>query len=157
MPRPQCCRRIAHSPICTVFTPAGVPACDLKEVVLTLDEFEAIRLADLEGLYQENAAARMNVSRQTFGRILEAGRRKVAQVLMEGQPLRIGGGEVEMSQGTTFKCPNCRRPWTPPATGDAPQGCPKCRNTDARSVDDEHQGGAAPTCKRHCHRHNRSK
>ena len=51
------------------------------EVLLTLDEYEAIRLADLEGLYQEQAATRMNVSRQTFGRIVEAARRKVADVL----------------------------------------------------------------------------
>ena len=61
-----------------------------------MDEFEAIRLADLEGLYQEQAAERMNVSRQTFGRIVEAARRKVAQALFDGLALRIEGGEVEM-------------------------------------------------------------
>ena len=132
MPRPQCCRQIAHAPTCAVFMPAGVPACDLKEVVLFLDEYEAIRLADLEGLYQDQAAGRMNVSRQTFGRILEAARKKVAQVLMEGNLLRIEGGQVKMCKGRTFKCHDCQRPWTL-STGDGtPKGCPNCKSMNFR-------------------------
>jgi predicted DNA-binding protein (UPF0251 family) len=66
----------------------------LEEVVLTMDEFEAIRLADREGLYHEEAAQRMNISRQTFGRTLEAARYKIARVLTEGLALRIEGGHV---------------------------------------------------------------
>jgi predicted DNA-binding protein (UPF0251 family) len=96
MARPKCCRRISEQPACRVFKPAGVPFSILEEIVLSMDEFEAIRLADLEGLYQEQAAERMNVSRQTFGRIVEAARRKVAQALFDGLALRIEGGEVEM-------------------------------------------------------------
>lgn len=163
MPRPQCCRRIAHTPTCAVFAPAGVPACDLEEVVLSLDECEAIRLADLEGLYQETAAARMNVSRQTFGRILEAARKKVARAIMEGKALRIEGGEVEMSQGRAYKCQNCHRPWTMPADGSPPLGCPKCKSADFRPEDDSCQGtvqsvdGAEQVHKRCCHRHGGSK
>ncbi len=67
--------------------------------MLSIDEFEAIRLADLEGLYQEQAAERMNVSRQTFGRIIESARRKVAQVLAGGLALRIEGG-ADRNAGT---------------------------------------------------------
>jgi predicted DNA-binding protein (UPF0251 family) len=55
-----------------VFKPAGIPGRGIGEVVMTLDEFEAVRLADLEGLYQEQAAGRMGVSRPTFSRIVEA-------------------------------------------------------------------------------------
>ena len=58
---------------------AGVPARSLVEIVLTVDEFEALRLADYEGLYQKQAAERMGISRPTFGRIVEAARRKVAR------------------------------------------------------------------------------
>ena len=76
------------------FKPAGVPGRALEEVVLSLDEAESIRLADLEGLYQEAAAFRMGVSRQTFGRIVEAARRKVADAIINGKLLRIEGGEV---------------------------------------------------------------
>jgi predicted DNA-binding protein (UPF0251 family)/predicted Fe-Mo cluster-binding NifX family protein len=80
---------------CT-FKPAGVPAGGLEHVILGMDEAEAIRLADLEGLYQEAAALRMGISRQTFGRIVESGRRKVADALINRKCLRIEGGEIAM-------------------------------------------------------------
>lgn len=96
MPRPPCCRRIAHSPAATLFKPAGVPARVLDEVVLGVDELEALRLADLEGLYQEEAAVQMGVSRSTFGRVVEQARRTVAQALVHGLALRIEGGPVRL-------------------------------------------------------------
>lgn len=76
------------------FKPAGVPVRELEEVVLTLDGAEAVCLADLEGLYQEAAAQRMGVSRQTFGRIIEAARRTIADAIINGKSLRIEGGEI---------------------------------------------------------------
>jgi predicted DNA-binding protein (UPF0251 family)/predicted Fe-Mo cluster-binding NifX family protein len=77
-----------------IFKPAGVPAGNLEHVTLRLDQAEAIRLADLQGLYQEAAALRMGVSRQTFGRIVESARRVVADAIINGKCLRIEGGEV---------------------------------------------------------------
>lgn len=94
MARPLADRRIAYSPPALVFKPAGIPARDLEEVLLSLDEVEALRLADGEGLYQEAAARRMGVSRQTFARILEAAHAKVADALMNGKCLRLGGGKT---------------------------------------------------------------
>lgn len=85
------------TPLATYYKPAGVPLAALEEQVLTLDELEALRLADLEGLYQEEAARRMNVSRPTFGRIVESARSKVARALVNGQALRIEGGPVAMA------------------------------------------------------------
>ena len=67
---------------------------------MTLDELEAVRLADLEGLYQEQAARRMGVSRPTFGRILDCARRKIAQALVGARVLRIEGGHVRTEQQT---------------------------------------------------------
>ena len=67
---------------------------DLEEIVLNLDEFEAIRLADYEQLYQEEAAVKMNISRQTFGRIIEAAHKKIADVLLNGKALKIEDGKV---------------------------------------------------------------
>jgi predicted DNA-binding protein (UPF0251 family) len=92
MARPKCCRRIAWELDCRIFKPCGVRISSLEEVVLSMDEFEAIRLADLERLYHEQAAEKMGISRQTFGRILEAARSKVAKVLAGGLALRIEGG-----------------------------------------------------------------
>jgi predicted DNA-binding protein (UPF0251 family)/predicted Fe-Mo cluster-binding NifX family protein len=77
-----------------VFKPAGIPSRKLEEVTLRLDGAEAIRLADLEGLYQDAAAQRMGVSRQTFGRIIETARRAVADAIINGKRLRIEGGEI---------------------------------------------------------------
>lgn len=94
MPRPPCCRRIAAGPVVAVFKPAGIPTRDLEQVTMSLDEYEALRLADLEGLYQADAAAAMGVSRPTFGRILESARRKVAGALTHGSALLIEGGPV---------------------------------------------------------------
>lgn len=108
MPRPCCRRRIAGEPIASVFKPAGVPASELESVLMTLDELEAIRLADLEGLYQEQAAEQMHVSRPTLGRILESARRKVAEALVRGLALKIEGGPVFVDRRHRFRCGACK-------------------------------------------------
>lgn len=97
MPRPISERRVRGWPRSRAFKPAGTPLRDLETVVITLDELESVRLADLEGLYQEAAAARMGVSRQTFGRIVETARRKIADALVNGKALEFDGGIVQMA------------------------------------------------------------
>jgi len=67
----------------------------LEEVNLTLDELEAVRLADLEELYQEDAAKKMNISRQTFGNIINSAHKKIADVLLNAKALKIEGGTIE--------------------------------------------------------------
>jgi uncharacterized protein len=76
-------------PHAVYFKPRGIPLTRLEEVSLSPDEFEAINLADRQGLYHEEAAGKMGVSRPTFGRILGSARRKVAQALVEGKALQI--------------------------------------------------------------------
>jgi predicted DNA-binding protein (UPF0251 family) len=98
MPRPKCQRNICGMPDNNYFKPRGIPAVDLEEIVLNLDEFESIRLADYEQLYQEKAAEQMNISRQTFGRIIEAAHQKIADVLINGKALKIEGGEVALNE-----------------------------------------------------------
>jgi predicted DNA-binding protein (UPF0251 family)/predicted Fe-Mo cluster-binding NifX family protein len=80
------------------FRPSGAHAGNAGEVILTFDEAEAIRLADLDGLYQQAAAQRMGVSRQTFGRIVESARKKTADALLNGKKLRIEGGTVAVKE-----------------------------------------------------------
>jgi predicted DNA-binding protein (UPF0251 family) len=106
MPRPCCLRYVKHAPEVVYFKPAGVPACTLEQVTLTLDEVEALRLADLQGLYQEHAAAQMKISRPTFARIIEVARRKVAEALINGKALRIEGGTVTSSATMTLTVGN---------------------------------------------------
>jgi len=91
MPRPLKERHVSRNLGECVFRPAGKPARDLAHVTLRRDEAEAVRLADLQGMYQAEAAGRMGVSRQTFGRIVESARRKIADAIINRKCLRIEG------------------------------------------------------------------
>lgn len=89
MPRNKCLRHVNFNAKSVYFKPRGIPMNYLEEISLEPDEFEAIRLRDLEGLYQEAAAKRMGISRQTFGRILESAHKKVAEALVNGKAIKI--------------------------------------------------------------------
>lgn len=89
MPRPKKCRRVRCKPNSTYFKPRGIPLCDLEELTINMDELEAVRLSDCEGLYHEDAAKRMRISRATFGRILNDAHRKIAECLLKSKALRI--------------------------------------------------------------------
>jgi len=128
MARPRQCRRVGSMPESSYFKPRGIPLSALEEVVLTMDEFEALRLADLEGLYQEQAAEKMNVSRQTFGRIIESAHRKVAGALVKGNALKIEGGEFEMASTRKFNCHDCQHSWELPYGTGRPGNCPSCES-----------------------------
>lgn len=78
------------------FKPRAVPLSVLEEITLSVEELEALRLAHMEGLYQQEAAERMAVSRATFGRVLDAAHRKVTTALVEGCALRIEGGSFRL-------------------------------------------------------------
>jgi len=144
MSRPQCCRQVTEAPRCAVFRPVGAQMGCTDEVILTIDEFEAIRLADLEGMYQEEAASWMRVSRQTFGRIVKSGREKVARALIEGRALRIQGGRVEMMSGNrSFACGSCHCEWDEPQDAGRPEKCPKCESTSVHRCRGHHAPASA--------------
>lgn len=105
MPRPPLPRRVCCPIGVRGFRPIGRRACATDLVTIGRDELEAIRLADLEGLYQEAAAERMGVSRQTFARILTHGRAVVAQGLIEGKALLIEPGAAVEGPAPPMACP----------------------------------------------------
>lgn len=96
------CRKVACDVTAMYFKPQGIPMRFLEEIEMELDEIEAIRLADLEGLYQVDAAARMGVSRQTFGNIIARAHKKVATALLGGKALRIAaaGASIQCVPGS---------------------------------------------------------
>ena len=94
--RPRKCRIVQSSPTARFFKPRGIPLRELKIVDLKDEEWEAIRLADYEGLDQESAAQKMGISRPTFSRVLASARRAVAKALAEGAALAIGGGDAQL-------------------------------------------------------------
>ncbi len=101
MGRPRKCRKIGATPDITYFKPRGVPMQRLKDVAIPVDAFEAIRLADYKGMPHDAAAEAMDVSRQTFGRILSEARQCVATALVEGAALKINGGNYTLADDAT--------------------------------------------------------
>ena len=140
MARPLNRRQVDTLPSSTYFKPRGVPKSSLTVQVLTLDELEALRLADLEGLYHSAAAQSMDVSRQTFGRIIETAHRKVAQALVQGQALEIKGGEVKMT-ARKFTCYDCQHNWEVPYGTSKPQECPSCKGTNVHRAPEDRGPG----------------
>ncbi len=131
MPRPFKPRRVSTMPRYTYFKPTGIPMPLLDEVVLTVDEIEAIRLKDLEKLEQQECAVRMNVAQSTLQRILSSAREKIALSIIEGKAMRIHGGPFAIEGEPT--CPRCRRRrfgQKPPPKADTPgigeEYCPEC-------------------------------
>lgn len=96
MARPKKCRRICRLPEITEFSPGGEAKEDRGEVVISLDEYEALRLIDFESLDQQHSALRMNVARTTVQLIYESARKKVACALVEGKNLSIRGGQYKL-------------------------------------------------------------
>jgi hypothetical protein len=103
----------------------------------------------------------MNISRQTFGRIIESAHRKVAETLVEGKALRIEGGEIEMAEMRTFKCCDCQHTWGLPFGAGRPQECPKCKGLNIHRVPEDRgwgrgQGRGGGGGRGRCHRGGRS-
>jgi len=137
MARPRNCRQVGCMPESNYFKPRGIPLPMLEEVILTVDEFEAVRLADLESLYQEQAAEKMKVSRQTFGRIIDSAHKKVAEALVTGKALKIEGGEFEMTAMRKFKCYECQHSWERPYGTGRPENCPSCKSENIHRTQED--------------------
>ncbi len=103
MPRPTKCRMVCRFPQTLEFIPAKKGG-EQEPVILTVDEYETIRLIDKEGLSQEQCSRRMQVARTTAQKIYDSARKKLAAVLVEGRPLRIEGGEYRLCNGANLFC-----------------------------------------------------
>lgn len=105
MARPKKIRKVGCLGDRRGFKPVGRPVSELETITLALDELEALRLADLEGLYQEAAADHMGVSRPTFARILRRAREKLVRALIDEHLLLIGKGPVVTKIPDSIPCP----------------------------------------------------
>jgi len=146
MPRPRKIRRVRFMPRFNVFKPVGVSKKVLDEANLTIDELEAIRLKDLYGFNQEQAAKKMKVSRITFQRILVSAHKKIADALVNTKSINIKGGDFKMvkEQMRKFKCEECKNEWDVPF-GTGQRGiemeCPKCKSKNIHRIDVEGKHG----------------
>ncbi len=103
MPRRVKCRRVGHIPKANYFKPAGIPGCELEEIILKIEEAEALRLKDLLGYDQVKCAEEMGVSRTTFQRILVEARYKVADAIINSRAVVLEGGNFEYTKGSQFR------------------------------------------------------
>lgn len=124
-------RRIQMPPRFGHFKPAGVPRRLLKRIELTLDEYEAIRLADYDGLEHLEAAEQMNISRSTFTRLIEKARHKVAEVVVDGREMVIEGGNIDLVN-TLLRCVDCGELTPGPVESEAK----KCRDCGSENFED---------------------
>ena len=121
MPRPRKLRQICRLPQHTSFGPIDAQPTDktdVPSVSMTVDEYETIRLIDLEGFSQEECALQMNVARTTIQMIYASARHKLALSLIRGIALDIGGGEYCLCEGRSA-CSRCKKCWKHPTGGDA--------------------------------------
>ena len=145
MSRRRCCGLIDETIVCQTFIPQGQSRW--PEVLIQLEELEAIRLKDKVGLDQVECAASMGVSRATFQRILGAARSKIATALVEGRPIIIRGGNYVI-KNRVFQCVDCGQVWeTEPCTAGGKHGyeitCPKCGNLKKMKLNN----GTKHTCR----------
>ena len=135
MPRPIRCRRVAFIPGVYYFKPAGIPLRILEEVLISIEEAEAIRLKDIEDLDQEHSAEKMNISRPTFQRVLESARKKIADALINGKAIRIEGGNFEMA-AQRLRCAQGHE-WSIQSSDsheNIPSVCPECNSQSVITV-----------------------
>lgn len=126
MPRPKNNRIVHEPPLYTDFKPVGVRGPELKRIDLTLDEFEAFRLADQLNLSHAEAAEEMEISRSTFSRLIEEARSKIADFIINGKMLSISGGKVHF-RTNTIKCKSCGHMFNI-AIGKNISECPACHS-----------------------------
>lgn len=96
MVRPRLCRRVRFNPDVTYFKPRGIPMVELEESILHVDEYEAVRLKDLDGLEQEECAKKMKISQPTFHRLVLSARKKIADAIVNGKAIKIEGGNYKI-------------------------------------------------------------
>jgi uncharacterized protein len=124
MGRPVLERRVEFIPQVTYFKPSGVPMIMLEEIRLSVEELEAMRLKDIEGMEQEECAQNMGISRSTFARILTSARQKAADALLHGKAIKIEGGNFQPA----FRKYICEHghEWERTAGNDVSMLCPVC-------------------------------
>lgn len=125
MPRPRKCRRICRMPASQSFGPLDARGDGRRVVAMTVDEFETIRLIDLEGFSQEQCAKSMGVARTTAQAIYASARVKLAECLVNGLGLSIGGGDYVLCEGDAAHTHGC--------------GCGRCHKRRCRSEDGENE------------------
>ncbi len=123
MPRPPRNRRMISPPVMKGYKPFGIPFSKVGHITLLFEEYESVRLTDYQGLNQEQAALKMNISRPTFTRIYENARNKIAAAFVEGKAIIFDGGNV-VFDNDWYKCDKCHQTFN--LRPEDKKSCPSC-------------------------------
>ena len=145
MARPEKNRNVFAPPLFSKFKPAGLRITDIQQVLLSLDEYEALRLADYDGLEHSEAAEKMKISRPTFTRLVTRARQKIAEFIVEGKCLQIEGGAVHFLQNM-IRCLDCGTMY-PVALTRKDYSCPQCKSKNFEDL--AKSFGHGRCCRRH--------
>ncbi|RKY55839.1 MAG: hypothetical protein DRP89_02510 [Candidatus Neomarinimicrobiota bacterium] len=129
MSRPIKKRTVQEPPKIQGMKPIGVPASFLENIVLSIDEYEAIRLADYEGLEHEKAAEIMGISRPTFSRLIDKARSKLADSIVAVKELIIEGGSFSFVNDL-IRCLDCGEISRFVNPNFIPETCPNCKSAN---------------------------
>jgi predicted DNA-binding protein (UPF0251 family) len=132
MPRPKNNRFVYEPPLITEFKPVGIAARSLKQNMLSLDEYEATRLADLMEMSHEEAAREMGISRSTFSRLVARARKKIGDSIVNGKVLKIGGGNIHF-RNNVIRCMNCGNIFKTKMNSNF-LACPSCYSTNLQNL-----------------------
>jgi len=154
--RPTKWRRVEFIPNFSYFVPSDLAGGKIQENIIKIEEAEALRLKDLEGLEQEDCAAKMEISRQTFQRILNSARRKVADSIINGKAIRIEGGTYTRNI-CPVKCLSCGKEWKESFENfekilEGNYNCPNCHSKRIVCARNDKKR----FCRRNCWRHGRN-
>ena len=153
MPRPIKWRKVEFIPRNRYFAPCSASEDAVEEITLQIEEAEALRLKDLEGLEQEACAEKMEVSRQTFQRVLNSARQKVADAIISGKAIKITGGNYTWNI-CRVRCPECGKHWKESFENyeQILDGDYQCNSCGSRQVECQ-KGQGQGFCRKNCHRH----
>ena len=129
MVKPKKDRHVMHPPFVFYFKPRGIPMFALDQIVVSVDEYEAIRLADYEKLKHNEASKKMKISRPTFTRLLNVGHKKISDALVNGKAIKIEGGNFILLK-KRFHCKKCNNIWNVEQKNKPPIKCPSCNDNN---------------------------
>jgi len=139
MARPPKPRKVEFIPEVQFFKPAGIPMRKLEEINLSMEEIEAIRLKDQEGLTQQQCSEKMEISRPTFQRVLTSARSKIADALIDGKAIRFKGGDYKLAE-KDYHCSKCDQEFSRPKAWGRKRRkrgrdieCPECGNQNQKN------------------------
>ena len=131
--KPRKKRDVLYPPNVQYFKPQGIPMNNLDTVWVTVDEYEAIRLADYEKLKHKEASKKMNISRPTFTRLLESAHNKIGDAIVNGKAIRIEGGDFNFL-GNSYQCRRCGYFWNIEKYESSDISCPNCNSVEIDNI-----------------------